>query len=83
MVGLYHGLLHSTSPVFIPELEGRMFTHSSSLEEGYCVPLVLGFCHYIYRATCHPLAFDLMLRVHVNRGLAQFQNHGPHYVEIH
>ena len=74
--------LSPVPPVYIPEWDGRMIMHSASFEEGFSIPLVLGFCHYSYRPTCL-LAFDLMLRVHDNNGFALFQNHGPDYLEIH
>ena len=70
-------------PLHIAQRNRRMVMHSQSLEEGYSIPFVLRFCHYIYRPTCSPLAFDLMLRVHVNNGFALFQNHATDYLEIH
>ena len=69
-------------PLHIAQRNRRMVMHSQSLEEGYSIPFVLQFCHNIYRPAFPPLAFDLMLRVHVNNGFAQFQNHDPDYLEI-
>ena len=57
--------------------------HSSSLKEEYSIPLFLGLYHNIYCRNCPPLAFDLMLRVHINNGFALFQNHGNDFLEIH
>ena len=37
------------TPIYIPERDGRMM-HSATLEEGYFIPLVLGFCHNSYRS---------------------------------
>ena len=55
---------------------------SASLEEGYFIPLVLWFSQYIYSPTFPSLAFNLMLRVHVDNGIAIFKNHGPDNLEI-
>ena len=57
--------------LYIPKRNQQMVMHSASLEEGYSIPQVLSFCHYIHCPTC-PLTFDLMLRVHVNNGFALF-----------
>ena len=59
-----------------------MVIYSTSLGEGFIIPLVLGLCHYSYRRTCLPPAFDLMLRVNVNNELTLSKNHGPDYHEI-
>jgi len=58
-----------------------MFMHSASLE-GYSILLVLRFCHYSYRPTRPRLAFEIMLRVHVDNGFALFQNHDTDNLEI-
>jgi len=74
---------HRDLTLFIPQRDGRIVMHSTSLEEGYSIPLVLMLFHYRYCSTFHPLAFDLMLRVHVDNGFALFQIHGPDNLEIH
>ena len=55
---------------------------SASLEEGYSKPLVLTLVHYVNHPACPPLAFDFMLRVHVNNGFAMSQKHCIDYLEI-
>jgi len=57
--------------------------HSASLEEGYSIVLVLGFCYYSYRPNYQLFELELILRVHVKNGSALFENHCPGYLEIH
>ena len=59
-----------------------MVMHSPTPEEGNSIPLALMLRQLIDLHASPPLAFDLMLRVHVNNGFAFYQNHGLDYVEI-
>ena len=72
-----------TSPIYIAECYQRMIRHSPSLEEEYSIPLVLRLRHQIHQPGSPPLAFDLILRVHVNNEFALSQYHGLDYLEIH
>jgi len=69
--------LSPVPPLYITQWDGRVFMHSASLEEGYFILLILGFCNYSYCPTRPPLTFDLMLRVYDSNGFVFFQNHGP------
>lgn len=59
-----------------------MVKNTKRLEERNPLTLVLGFCHYSYSSAYIPLAFELKLRVHIDDGFAQSQNHKLNYLKI-